>query len=119
MTNDYQRFDDLSLHLSLLKSLTVVQVTNELIDHLAHLSRLEFNGEEKEGIRKDLEQMISFVEKLQEVDTTGVEPLRHMSFEINKLRKDEVKGSVPREEALKNAGRHNEEFFLVPKVISK
>ena len=61
--------------------------------------------------------MIGFVEKLQEVDTTGVEPLRHMSFEINKLRNDEVKGSVSRAEALQNAGNHTDEFFMVPKVI--
>lgn len=97
----------------------MVKVTNELIDHLAHLSRLSFSGEEKDAIRQDLEQMIGFVEKLQELDTTGVEPLRHMSFEINKLRNDEVNGSVTREEALKNAAHHNEEFFLVPKVITK
>jgi len=96
-----------------------MEVTNEMIDHLAHLSMLRFDGDEKEAIRKDLQQMIGFVEKLQEVDTTGVEPLRHMSFEMNKLREDKVQGSVSRDEALKNAGRHNEEFFMVPKVIRK
>ncbi len=94
-------------------------VTEEMIDHLAHLARLKFDGEEKEAIRKDLEQMIGFVEKLQEVDTTGVEPLMHMGFEMNKLREDEVKGSISREEALQNAAHHNEEFFMVPKVIRK
>lgn len=94
-------------------------VTEEMIDHLAHLARLRFDGEEKEAIRKDLEQMIGFIEKLQEVDTTGVEPLMHMGFEINKLREDEVKGSITRAEALQNAEHHNEEFFLVPKVIKK
>lgn len=94
-------------------------VTEEMIDHLAHLSRLKFEGDEKEAIRKDLEQMIGFVEKLQEVDTTGVEPLIHMGFEINKLREDEVKGSISRDEALKNAAHHNDEFFMVPKVIRK
>lgn len=97
----------------------MVQVTNELIDHLANLSMLSFDGEEKEAIRQDLEKMIGFVEKLQEVDTTGVEPLRHMSFEMNKLREDSIKGSVSREEALKNAGMHTDEFFMVPKVISR
>jgi len=96
-----------------------MEVTNELIDHLAHLSMLRFDGDDKEAIRKDLQQMIGFVEKLQELDTTGVEPLRHMSFEMNKLREDQVKGSVSRDEALKNAGRHSEEFFMVPKVIRK
>lgn len=96
-----------------------MQVTNELIDHLANLSYLRFEGEEKEAIRQDLEKMIGFVQKLQELDTTGVEPLRHMSYEMNKLRADELKGSIPREEALKNAAHHTEEFFLVPKVLKK
>ena len=97
----------------------MVQVTNELIDHLAHLSMLRFDGAEKEAIRTDLENMIGLVEKLQEVDTTGVEPLRHMSFEMNQLREDVVTGSVSRTEALKNAGNHTEAFFMVPKVISR
>jgi len=97
----------------------VVEVTNKLVEDLAHLSRLQFDGSEKEAIKNDLQKMIGFIEKLQEVDTTGVEPLRHMGFEINKLREDVVKGSVPREEALKNAGRHTDEFFMVPKVLKK
>ncbi len=96
-----------------------MQVTNELIDHLANLSYLRFDGEEKEAIRQDLEKMIGFVEKLQELDTTGIEPLRHMSFEMNRLREDELKGSIPREEALQNAAHHTDEFFLVPKVLKK
>ena len=93
-------------------------VTNELIDHLAHLSYLRFEGEEKEAIRQDLEKMIGFVEKLQELDTTGVEPLRHMSSMAH-LREDESEGSISREEALQNAAHHNGEFFLVPKVLNK
>ena len=93
-------------------------VTNELIDHLAHLSYLRFEGEEKEAIRQDLEKMIGFVEKLQELDTTGVEPLRHMSS-IVKLREDKLEGSISREEALQNAAHHNDAFFLVPKVLNK
>jgi len=63
--------------------------------------------------------MIAFVEKLNELDTTGVEPLLHMSDEVNVLREDEVKGSISREEALKNAPLHDEQFFKVPKVIRK
>lgn len=93
-------------------------VTNELIDHLAHLSYLRFEGAEKEAIRQDLEKMIGFVEKLQELDTTGVEPLRHMSS-MAQLREDELEGSISREEALQNAAHHNGEFFLVPKVLNK
>ena len=63
--------------------------------------------------------MIAFVEKLNELDTTGVEPLLHMSDEANVLREDEVKGSISREEALKNAPEHDEQFFKVPKVIRR
>ena len=63
--------------------------------------------------------MIAFVEKLNELDTTGVEPMLHMSDETNVLREDEVKGSITREDALKNAPLHDEQFFKVPKVIRK
>ena len=62
--------------------------------------------------------MIAFVEKLNELDTKGVQPLLHMTNEINSLRKDEVKGSISREEALANAPLHDGEFFKVPKVIN-
>jgi aspartyl-tRNA(Asn)/glutamyl-tRNA(Gln) amidotransferase subunit C len=94
-------------------------VTNELIDHLANLSYLRFDGEEREAIRQDLEKMIHFVETLQELDTTGVEPLRHMGQAINQLREDVLKGSIAREAALQNAAHHTDEFFLVPKVLKK
>ncbi len=96
-----------------------MKVNDALIEKLAHLSRLEFDESEKAGIKNDLQQMISFVEKLDELDLEGVEPLLHMSEEINVLRKDEVKGSISREEALKNAPLHDEQFFKVPKVIKK
>ena len=94
-----------------------MKVTNELIDQLAHLARLEFSSIEKEELKTDLERMISFVEKLNEVDTEGVEPLLHMSDEINILREDAIKGSVSREDALKNAPVKDDRFFLVPTVI--
>ena len=96
-----------------------MEVTDAMIDKLAHLSRLRFNETEKESVRKDLQRMIAFVEKLNELDLEGVEPLLHMSDEVNILRDDEVKGSISREEALKNAPSHDEQFFKVPKVIKK
>jgi len=68
-----------------------MKVDTALIDNLAHLARLEFNDEEKAELQKDLQSMIAFVEKLNEVDTTGVKPLLHMSSEINVLRNDEIK----------------------------
>ncbi|MGH2646612.1 MAG: Asp-tRNA(Asn)/Glu-tRNA(Gln) amidotransferase subunit GatC [Ginsengibacter sp.] len=67
-----------------------MNVNNELVNKLANLARLEFNTQEKEEIKKDLQQMIGFIDKLNELDTTGVEPLLHMSDNINILREDEV-----------------------------
>ena len=96
-----------------------MEVNDALIDKLAHLSRLEFEEKEKAEIKKDLQRMISFVEKLNELDLSGTEPLLHMTSNVNILREDEVKGSVSREEALKNAPSHDQQFFKVPKVIKK
>lgn len=96
-----------------------MEVNDILIDKIAHLARLQFKETERESIKGDLQKMIVFVEKLNELDTSGIEPLLHMSSNINKLRADEVKGSISREEALKNAPLQDGEFFKVPKVIQK
>lgn len=90
-----------------------------MVDKLAHLSRLKFNDDEKAEIKKDLQNMIAFVEKLDELNLGDVKPLLHISEEVNVLREDEVKGSISREEALKNSPLHDEQFFKVPKVIKK
>lgn len=96
-----------------------MEVNEALIDKLAHLSKLSFSPEEKKEFMGDLEKMIGFVEKLNELDLKDVAPLMHMSEEINVLRADEVKGSVSREEALMNAPETDGVFFKVPKVIKK
>lgn len=96
-----------------------MEVNDALVDKLAHLSRLQFNAVEKEEIKNDLQRMIAFVEKLNELDVSGIEPMLHMSDEVNVLREDEIQGSVSREEALKNAPLHDDKFFKVPKVINK
>lgn len=94
-------------------------VNDALVEKLANLSRLEFDETEKEEIKSDLEKMIGFIDKLNELDTTGVDPLLHMSDNVNVFRKDEVKNEINREEVFRNAPLHNEEFFKVPKVIKK
>lgn len=96
-----------------------MEVNDALVEKLALLSRLQFNETEKEEIRNDLQRMIGFVEKLNELNLDGVEPLLHMTEEVNVLRDDAVKGSVSREEGLMNAPAHDKEFFKVPKVIKK
>jgi aspartyl-tRNA(Asn)/glutamyl-tRNA(Gln) amidotransferase subunit C len=94
-----------------------MKVDDALIENLAHLARLEFSEEEKAGLRKDLQSMIAFVEKLNEVNTDGIKPLLHMSSAVNVFREDKIKGSATREEALQNAPLTDGVFFKVPKVI--
>ncbi|MES2850899.1 MAG: Asp-tRNA(Asn)/Glu-tRNA(Gln) amidotransferase subunit GatC [Bacteroidota bacterium] len=96
-----------------------MEVNDEMIDKLANLARLQFNASEKQSIKTDLQKMIQFVEKLNELDTTGVGPLLHMSDSVNVLREDVVKGSIERKEGLKNAPHQDGVFFKVPKVIKK
>lgn len=96
-----------------------MEITNELVDKLAHLSKLSFNIVEKESIKTDLSKMIGFIEQLQKIDTTGVEPLLHMSNAINVLRKDEIDGSISKEDGLLNAPQTDGNYFMVPKVIKK
>jgi aspartyl-tRNA(Asn)/glutamyl-tRNA(Gln) amidotransferase subunit C len=96
-----------------------MEVNDQLIAELAELARLEFNAEEKSGIKSDLQRMISFVEKLQEIDTTGVEPLLHMSEATNVYREDVVSGSIDRSTGLLNAPDSDGVYFRVPQVIKK
>ncbi len=94
-------------------------VNEALIDKLAKLSRLSFNVEEKKSIQQDLEKMIAFVEKLQEVDTSGIEPLTHLAVQDNVTRKDIVTAGLSQDDALKNAYGSGDGFFKVPRVIKK
>lgn len=94
-------------------------ISDALLDKLAHLSMLEFKEEEKEEMKIELEKMFTFIEKLNELDTTRVRPLLHMSERQDVFRKDEVEGQISREDAFKNAPEHDREFFKVPKVIKQ
>lgn len=96
-----------------------MEVNDELVDKLARLSRLQFNDADKAEIRADLQRMILFVEKLNELNLDGVEPLLHLSGEVNVLRPDTVAGSISPELALKNAPMQDGRYFKVPKVIKK
>lgn len=96
-----------------------MELNDALVENLANLARLQFNEQEKEIIKHDLQRMIHFVDKLNELDTQGVEPLLHMTDNVNVLRNDELKGSITRAEGLKNAPATDGVFFKVPKVIRK
>lgn len=94
-----------------------MELTPDLVDKLARLSRLQFSAEEKEAIRLDLERMIGLVDKLNELPLAGVEPLLHMSDTVNAWREDSVRDMTDRGAAFRNAPQQDGSFFLVPKVI--
>ena len=96
-----------------------MKIDNALVERLAELSKLEFDEASKEKIKSDLQGIFTLMDKLNEINVDGVEPLIYMSDETNVLRMDEVKGQVTREEALLNAPQHDSDFFKVPKVIKK
>jgi aspartyl-tRNA(Asn)/glutamyl-tRNA(Gln) amidotransferase subunit C len=87
------------------------------VEEVAHLARLEFNEEGKAEILNDMNRMLAFVDKLNEMDTTDVEPLIYMTDERNVLREDEPKQTLTQKEALKNAPKKDSDYFKVPKVI--
>lgn len=96
-----------------------MSLTKEEVLKVAHLARLEFKEEEIEKFRGDLNNILSFIEKLQEVDTDGVEPMYQVNNLSNVLRKDEIKESLTKEEALKNAPQKDDGMFIVPKVVGE
>lgn len=96
-----------------------MEITDEIVDHIAHLSRLEFEGEKKDAIREDLKRITNFMAKLQELDTENVEPLIFMTDEVNNLRGDVAEVTVTQEEALKNAPKRDSDYFRIPKVLDK
>jgi len=96
-----------------------MKITDEVVDHIAHLARLEFIGNEKEEIKQDMEKIIAFMDKLNTVNTDGVEPLMFMSDAVNVLRDDVAEATVSKEEALKNAPKKDSDYFRIPKVLTK
>lgn len=96
-----------------------MEVHDELVNKLASLSRLTFNSEEKDAIKNDLQKMIGFIRKLEEINTEAVEPLLHISQSINVLREDIATNTCTTEEAIMNSPVHDLEYFKVPKVINK
>ena len=96
-----------------------MKITEEIVDHIAHLARLQFEGDSKQTIQQDMENIISFMDTLSEVDTEGVEPLIFMSDEVNVLREDVAVISISHEEALKNAPKKDSDYFRIPKVLDK
>jgi aspartyl-tRNA(Asn)/glutamyl-tRNA(Gln) amidotransferase subunit C len=92
-------------------------IDQETVDKIAHLARLELSGDEKQEMIKDMSKILDFMAKLNDIDTSGIEPLVYMTNEVNVLREDEIKQEITHEEALQNAPKHDDDYFLVAKVI--
>ena len=96
-----------------------MKITDEIVEHIAHLARLEFIGEEKQEIKQDMEKIINFMDALNSVDTSGVEPLIFMSDEVNVLREDVAVETISKNDALKNAPKNDSDYIRIPKVLNK
>ena len=96
-----------------------MNINHKIVDEIAHLARLEFENEAKDEIVSDMNRMLSFVDKLNELNTDNVEPLIYMTDERNVLREDEVIQSITQQEALKNAPKKDSDYFKVSKVIEQ
>jgi aspartyl-tRNA(Asn)/glutamyl-tRNA(Gln) amidotransferase subunit C len=94
-----------------------MSIDQETLHKLAHLARLEVKPEDEQKMLGDLSGMLTFVEKLQEVNTEGVLPLTSMTHEVNQMREDIVLHELSREQALVNAPVKDHQYFRVPKVI--
>ena len=92
-------------------------VTKDDVEKIAQLAHLEFPASEKEALTEKFNDILAMMDKLNELDTTNIEPLTHVIPLENVFREDVLKESFPREAILRNAPKANEEFFNVPKVI--
>lgn len=93
-------------------------ITKTDVERVAKLAKLQFTEAEKENFRHQLSDILSYMEQLNELDTSAVQPTSHVSGIKNELRRDRVQPWLTQQDALKNAPKHNKGFFSVPKVIS-
>lgn len=94
-----------------------MKIDEASIKKIAHLARLEFDENSIEKMSKDMSQILDWVEQLNEVDTSEVEPLTTMSSEVNVMREDKVGAHLDHEDGLKNAPKRDSDYFRVPKVL--
>ena len=96
-----------------------MKIDSKTVDKLADLAKLEFDDAGREEIVKDLNRIVGFIEKLNELDTSSVEPLIYLTDTTNVMRDDVVKHEITQQEALKNAPKKDSDYIKAPKVIDK
>ena len=92
-------------------------ISDETIEYVGILAKLELSGEEREQAKKDMGSMLDYIDKLGELDTTGVEPMSHVFPVDNVFREDVVTNGDMREDILKNAPGEKDGMFIVPKTF--
>jgi aspartyl-tRNA(Asn)/glutamyl-tRNA(Gln) amidotransferase subunit C len=94
-----------------------MKITKKQVEHVAHLARLNLTEDELDKMTGQLDNILCYVEKLDELDTREISPTSHVFSVSNAFREDIVKESLPRNEVLMNAPKENGEMFQVPKII--
>ncbi len=96
-----------------------MKINKDTVYKVADLARIEIKEEEVESLTAEMNKILTFMDQLNELDTTGVEPLVYMNEEANIWREDVAKNEISVADGLKNSAKHNESFFFVPKIIEK
>ena len=94
-------------------------VSIEDVNKISKLAKLKFSEEEKKKLQYDMNRILEYMEKINELDLSNVEPLENINEQENIFRSDEPGETITREDALKNAPSKTDKFFKVPKVIKK
>src|SRR5574337_155012 len=96
-----------------------MKITLQEVEHVARLARLELTAEEKERMRAQLDSILSYIDKLNELDTSAVEPTSHVLPMTNVFREDEVTPPLSQEAALMNGPDRHDLFFRVPRILEE
>ena len=96
-----------------------MKIDKSTVERVAALARLSFNEEGKEKMQAEMNKIVTFIDKLEELQTDGVEPLIFMTDEVNAFREDVAITSITKEQALKNAPQKDSDYYKVPKVIER
>jgi len=94
-----------------------MRIRREEVEHVAHLARLHLDGQELDQMTEQLDMILSYIAKLDELDTSGIEPTTHAFSITNAFREDVVKKSLDQDKALANSPEHSQDSFVVPRII--
>jgi len=95
----------------------IMKINQQDVEHVARLARLSLNPDDLKTMTGQMDAILGYVDKLNELDTTGIEPMAHAVPMSNAFREDEITEPIGVEQALQNAPQRNDNYFKVPKII--